>query len=50
VRNMLGSASSVFVPFLFGATAASVGLVPVFWSVAALVAAALPAAHRGSRG
>jgi MFS family permease len=49
VRNMLGSASSVFVPFLFGATAASLGLVPVFWSVAALVAAAFPAAHRASR-
>jgi MFS family permease len=49
LRAMLGNVSSVFVPFLFGATAASLGLVPVFWGVAALVAAALPAAHRGSR-
>jgi MFS family permease len=49
LRNMLGSASAVLVPVLFGATAASVGLLPVFWSVAALVAAALPAAHRASR-
>lgn len=48
-RAMLGSASAVAVPFLFGATAASLGLVPVFWSVAALIAAALPAAHRGTR-
>lgn len=49
LRNMLGSASAVVVPVLFGATAASLGLLPVFWSVAALVAAAFPAAHRASR-
>lgn len=49
-RAMLGNASSVIVPLLFGATAASLGLLPLFWSVAALVAAALPAAHRGTRG
>ncbi|MBA2690458.1 MAG: MFS transporter [Burkholderiales bacterium] len=47
-RSMLGNASGVLVPFLFGATAASVGLLPVFWGIAALVAVAVPAAHRAA--
>jgi MFS family permease len=47
LRATLGNTSMVFVPFLFGATAASVGLTPLFWGVAALVAVALPVAHRG---
>src|SRR5439155_1508707 len=48
LRASFGNASGVFVPFVFGATAASLGVVPVFWAVAMLVAAALPAAHRGA--
>jgi len=49
LRATFGNASGVFVPFLFGATAATLGVVPVFWGVAMLVASALPAAHRASR-
>lgn len=49
LRGMLANASMVAVPLLFGATAASVGLLPMFWSVAALVATALPVAHRAVR-
>jgi len=48
VRTMLGNGSSVVVPLLFGATAASLGLAPVFWGVAVLIAMALPAAHGAS--
>jgi hypothetical protein len=36
------------VPFLFGATAASLGMTPLFWGVAMLLAAAIPAVHRGA--
>jgi MFS family permease len=49
LRAMLGNTSAVAVPLLFGATAATVGLTPVFWAVAVLVASAFPAAHRESR-
>lgn len=49
LRATFGNASGVFVPFLFGATAATLGVMPVFWGVAMLVATALPAAHRASR-
>jgi predicted MFS family arabinose efflux permease len=47
LRSTFGNASGVFVPFLFGATAASLGMTPLFWGVAMLLAAAIPAAHRG---
>jgi len=49
LRGMLANASMVAVPLLFGATAASVGLLPMFWTVAALVATALPVANRAVR-
>jgi hypothetical protein len=47
---MLNNASTVVVPLIFGATAASLGLFPIFWSMAALVAMALPVTHRAMRG
>ena len=49
-RSMLNNASTVVVPLIFGATAASLGLFPIFWSMAALVAMALPVTHRAMRG
>lgn len=49
LRASLGSASTVFVPFLFGATAASIGVAPVFWGVAILIAATLPAVRGADR-
>ena len=48
-RQMLCNASGMFAPLIFGAIAASSGLLPMFWSVAALMAAGFPAAHRETR-
>ena len=46
LRGTLANASMVAVPLLFGATAASLSLAPMFWTVAVLVGIALPLAHR----
>jgi MFS family permease len=46
LRMSFGSASSVFVPLLFGVSAASFGLLPIFWLMAAAFAGALPQVHR----
>lgn len=49
MRQMLCNASGVVVPLLFGATSASLGILPMFWGVAALMATALPMAYRESK-
>lgn len=46
LRQFFCNASGVVVPVLFGATAATLGVVPVFWGVAATMAMVLPAAHK----
>ncbi|MES2356110.1 MAG: MFS transporter [Pseudomonadota bacterium] len=49
LRGTLANASMVAVPLMFGATAASFSLAPIFWTVAVLVGIALPLAHRGTQ-
>jgi MFS family permease len=45
-RQMLCNASGVIVPGIFGVGAASLGVVPIFWSVAVFMAMALPLSYR----
>jgi len=49
LRQMLCNASGVIVPLMFGATSASLGILPIFWGVAALMATAFPMAYRESK-
>jgi MFS family permease len=47
LRSLLGNASSVSIPVAFGATVALLGIGPIMFASALMIAGAVPAAHRG---
>ena len=46
LRGTFANASGVAVPLIFGFTLSTIGILPIFWGVAALVSLAFPLAHK----
>jgi MFS family permease len=46
IRATIGNASQVALPLAFGAAGATLGLVPVFWGIGAMIGAGVPLAWR----
>lgn len=50
VRLTMGNATQTLLPLFFGAAGAALGLMPLFWSMAAIIGIGVPVAHRQVRG